>query len=52
MTEKGRLYSGEKTVSSMTCADKTGSMRSEHSLTKINTKCVKDLNIKQMLKKS
>ena len=49
MTKEVRLYSGANTVSSMTRAGKSGSMRSEHFLTKINTKWIKDLNIKQML---
>ena len=33
MTKEGRVYSGEKTISSMIGAGKTGSLRSEHSLT-------------------
>ena len=33
MAKEGRGNSGEKTVSSVICAGKTGSMRSEHSLT-------------------
>ena len=53
MTKEAKIYNGEKTVSSISAAGKTGQLHvkecnenifSNH-IQKINSKCIKDLNI-------
>ena len=53
MTKEARIYNGEKEVSSISCAGKTGQLhvqeRNENSLiacTKINARWTKDLHVR------
>ena len=53
MTKEARIFSGRKTDSSLSCVGKTGKLHAKesngilsHTMHKINSKWIKDLNVK------